>query len=210
MALRLAWHFYQFSWQSALFFACSYEQQNEARWDKKHIDPFSYSFKLVKQQNLSSYFTGQWGNGFNQKSFVKSQWQPPLISHLLGWKWTEINYFIPSFPTARTPRHLFMMVSSGTQTNICWLPVRVREEFKSCFFPFIASTALSFDSYPDSRRLIAAEIESESRFSHWIRRSRLAFKMMCRCLQIWQERSWAETRQIFVLFPFPSNVKHTF
>lgn len=35
-------------------------------------------------------------------------------------------------------------------------------------------------------RLIAVEIEFESRFSPWIRNSRLVFKMMCRCFQIWQ------------------------
>ena len=69
-----------------------------------------------------------------------------------------------------------------------------REKLK-CYFLHSRSPRLR-QTQPARGRLIAGEIEFESQFLLWIRHSRLVFKMMCRCFQIWQEKGWKETRHI--------------
>lgn len=81
-----------------------------------------------------------------------------------------------------------------------------REKLKCSFFHSQGSQFRQ--TYPARGRLIAGEIEFENQFPPWIRNSRLVFKMMCRCSQIWQEKVWTDTRYFFVLFRSPSSVKH--
>lgn len=81
-----------------------------------------------------------------------------------------------------------------------------KEKLKCSFFHSQGSQFRQ--TYPARGRLIAGEIEFENQFPPWIRNSRLVFKMMCRCSQIWQEKVWTDTRYFFVLFHSPSSVKH--
>lgn len=63
-----------------------------------------------------------------------------------------------------------------------------------------------FDRLPPANgRLIAGEIEYESRFPPWIRNSRLLFKMACRCFQIWQEKGLDGAQPNFCAAPSPLN-----
>lgn len=57
-------------------------------------------------------------------------------------------------------------------------------------------------------RLIAGEIEYESQFPLWIRNSRLLFKMVCRCFQIWHEKGLDGAQPNFCAVPLLSTVKH--
>lgn len=58
---------------------------------------------------------------------------------------------------------------------------------------------------PANGRLIAGEIEYESRFPPWIRNSRLVFKMVCRCFQIWQEKGLDGAQPNLCAVPSPLN-----
>lgn len=62
-----------------------------------------------------------------------------------------------------------------------------------------------FDRLPANRRLIAGKIECESRFPPWIKNSRLLFKIVCRCFQIWQEKVLDVAQTNLCAVPSPLN-----
>lgn len=73
------------------------------------------------------------------------------------------------------------------KANICWVPLNI--EKRNWNVPSFNAKAFSpRQTSPANGRLIAGEIEYESRFSLWIRNSRLLFKTVCRCFQIRQEK----------------------
>lgn len=75
----------------------------------------------------------------------------------------------------------------SAKPNICWVPLKAEE--RNWNVPSFNAKAFSLpQTSPANGRLIAGEIEYESQFSLWIRNSRLLFKIVCRCFQIWQEK----------------------
>lgn len=112
------------------------------------------------------------------------------VQHLLSLRgsciFTFLTFHFSTSSLANTSSPTYNDPYSA-KADICWGPLSIEE--RNWNVPSFNAKAFSpRQTSPANGRLIAGEIEYESRFSLWIRNSRLLFKMVCRCFQIRLEK----------------------